>query len=126
MRDGLVGFYRLKLLNRVFNDRHTCLAGSGAVGGTADITPNGYIINGSWKYASGAHHATHITANCAIKKDGVAVLDTDGQPLVLPFIFDKKDVKIVPAWKYVGMVATGSDAFEINNLEVACLTVNLK
>ncbi len=26
---------------------------------------------------------------------------------------------ILPAWKYVGMVATGSDAFEIRNLEVA-------
>jgi len=37
---------------------------------------------------------------------------------VRPFIFDKKDVTILPAWKYVGMVATGSDSFTIKNLEV--------
>lgn len=103
----------------LFNDPKVCLAGSGAAGGTADITDTGYIINGTWKYASGAHHATHITANCVIRKNGGPVLDDEGEPLILPFIFDKKDVEILPAWKYIGMVATGSDAFEINNLEVA-------
>jgi alkylation response protein AidB-like acyl-CoA dehydrogenase len=102
----------------LFNDPKVCLAGSGATGGTADITETGYIINGTWKYASGAHHATHITANCIITKNGEPVLDDNGEPLILPFIFDKKDVTILPAWKYIGMVATGSDAFEIKNLEV--------
>jgi alkylation response protein AidB-like acyl-CoA dehydrogenase len=103
----------------LFDDPRVCLAGSGAAGGTADITDTGYIINGTWKYASGAHHATHITANCIIQKNGEPVLDDRGEPLILPFIFDKKDVHILPAWKYIGMVATGSDAFEIKNLEVA-------
>jgi alkylation response protein AidB-like acyl-CoA dehydrogenase len=112
------GFMSSEIAHQVFNDNKVCLAGSGAAGGTADITETGYIINGTWKYASGAHHATHITANCIIKKDREPVLDDDGQPLILPFIFDKKDVNILPAWKYIGMVATGSDAFEIKNLAV--------
>jgi alkylation response protein AidB-like acyl-CoA dehydrogenase len=102
----------------LFNAPKVCLAGSGAAGGTADITDTGYIINGTWKYASGAHHATHITANCIIRKNGEPVLDEGGEQLILPFIFDKKDVHILPAWKYIGMVATGSDAFEIKNLKV--------
>jgi alkylation response protein AidB-like acyl-CoA dehydrogenase len=112
------GFISLETAG-LFNDPKVCLAGSGAAGGTADITETGYIINGTWKYASGAHHATHITANCIIKKNGEPVLDDDGEPLVLPFIFDKKEVNVLPAWKYIGMVATGSDAFEIKNLVVA-------
>ena len=112
------GFISTEIAQQIFNNHKVCLAGSGAAGGTADITATGYIINGTWKYASGAHHATHITANCIIRKDGEAVLDDDGQPLILPFIFDKKDVSILPAWKYVGMVATGSDAFEIKDLAV--------
>jgi alkylation response protein AidB-like acyl-CoA dehydrogenase len=113
------GFINPETAAEVFNNPKVCLAGSGAVGGTAEITEAGYLINGSWKYASGAHHATHITANCAITKDGEPVLDVDGEPLVLPFVFEKKDVNILPAWKYVGMIATGSDAFEIKNLEVS-------
>ncbi|MBC7400502.1 MAG: acyl-CoA dehydrogenase [Mucilaginibacter sp.] len=112
------GFIDPEVAQQVFNSDTVCLAGSGAVGGTAEITENGYRINGSWKYASGAHHATHITANCAIKNNGVPVLNDDGEQLVLPFIFDKKDVTILPAWKYIGMVATGSDAFEVKDVEV--------
>ena len=113
------GFIDADIAQQIFNKAEVCLAGSGAVGGTAEITENGYLINGSWKYASGAHHATHITANCAILQNGQPVLTETGEALVLPFVFDKKDVQILPAWKYVGMVATGSDAFEVKNLTVA-------
>ncbi len=112
------GFIDPEVARQIFNNDTVCLAGSGAVGGTAEITENGYRISGSWKYASGAHHATHITANCAIKNNGKPVLNEDGEQLVLPFIFDKKDVTVLPAWKYIGMVATGSDAFEVKDLEV--------
>jgi alkylation response protein AidB-like acyl-CoA dehydrogenase len=113
------GFISLEMSQIVFNNNKACLAGSGAAGGTAEITANGYIINGTWKYATGAHHATHITANCIIKKENQTVLNAEGEPLILPFIFDKNDVNILPAWKYIGMVATGSDSFEVKNLEIA-------
>jgi alkylation response protein AidB-like acyl-CoA dehydrogenase len=113
------GFISPEIASQVFDNTNVCLAGSGAAGGTADITDTGYIINGIWKYASGAHHATHITANCIIRKNDERILNKEGEQLILPFIFDKKDVSILPAWKYIGMVATGSDAFEIKNLSVA-------
>ncbi len=111
------GFISAEIAPEIFMDERVCLAGSGAATGTAEITEKGYRVNGAWKYASGIHHATHITANCAITSDGEPVLK-DGAQLILPFIFDRKDVTIVPAWKYIGMAATGSDAFEIKNLEV--------
>jgi alkylation response protein AidB-like acyl-CoA dehydrogenase len=112
------GFIAPEIANKIFIDPKVCLAGSGAVCGTAEIITNGYLVNGTWKYASGVHHTTHITANCSIQKNGEPVLKDDGEPLVLPFIFDKKDVNILPAWKYIGMIATGSDSFEVKNLEV--------
>ncbi|MBV8389547.1 MAG: acyl-CoA dehydrogenase [Mucilaginibacter sp.] len=112
------GFLEAKKANTVFSNPKVCLAGSGAATGTATMTENGYIINGIWKYASGAHHATHFTANCIIKKGDETVLDEDSNPLILPFIFDSKDVEVFPAWKYVGMMGTGSDAFRVTNLTV--------
>jgi alkylation response protein AidB-like acyl-CoA dehydrogenase len=111
------GFMNADLAQQIFGSPYVCLAGSGAVNGTAEIIDDSYLINGSWKYASGVHHATHITANCAVVQNGQPVLGNDGEQLVLPFIFDKKDVTPIPAWKYIGMVATGSDAFEITNLK---------
>jgi alkylation response protein AidB-like acyl-CoA dehydrogenase len=112
------GFLSPKIAQKLLSNPHLCLAGSGASTGTATITNNGYIINGSWKYASGVHHATHLTANCTIKQGEETVLDDDGNPLILPFIFDRKDVTLLPAWKFIGMMGTGSDAYEVTNLFV--------
>jgi alkylation response protein AidB-like acyl-CoA dehydrogenase len=101
-----------------FLDADTCLAGSGAQTGEALQTKDGYIVNGEWNYASGAHHATHFTANCIIKnKDGV-VLNDDGSPVIRPFFINKKDVTLLTTWKYIGMVATGSHSFKIENVKV--------
>jgi len=106
------GFLDAELSNRIFADPKVCLAGSGAANGTAILDGEGYRVSGTWKYASGALHATHFTANCIINSP-------DGKPEVGPFIFDKKDVTILQAWNYSGMVATGSHSFEVKDLYVA-------
>ncbi|MBS7566655.1 acyl-CoA dehydrogenase [Mucilaginibacter sp. Bleaf8] len=112
------GFLAPETARQLFADPKVCLAGSGADSGTATITENGYLLNGSWKYASGVRHATHFTANCAIYQNGQPVLDDMGKPVILPFVVDKADAEFVPAWKYVGMMGTGSHAFNIHNVEV--------
>ena len=113
-----VGFINTDLATSLLADEKACLAGSGATTGTAEITDEGFVINGEWNYASGAHHATHFTANCLIKNSHSEVLDDSDKPLVLTFILDKKDVELLATWKYTGMVATGSHSFKIENLKV--------
>ncbi|MFI5136384.1 MAG: acyl-CoA dehydrogenase [Sphingobacteriales bacterium] len=112
------GFIAREKAIEIFSSSDVCLAGSGAATGEAMTIPNGYKISGKWKYASGAHHASHFTANCIIKNGDGVVLNEDGGPLILPFIFERSKVNILPAWKYTGMIATGSDAFEVQDLEV--------
>lgn len=113
------GFMPIKEASAVFEDLEVCLAGSGASNGTAIISDHGFVLNGSWKYASGAQHATHFTANCVVKEADEIVLDEEGNPLILSFIIDKKDVKLISAWKYMGMMGTGSDAFEVKDLFIS-------
>lgn len=110
------GFLQPELARKVFAADKVCLAGSGAVTGEAEITDEGYRINGTWKYASGAYHATHFTANCIIKKNGETQLNDKGESLVRPFIMEAKKVSLLPTWKYVGMVATGSHSFKVDNV----------
>ena len=112
------GFINPELAADLFAAEKTCLAGSGASTGEAAILPDGYLLNGIWNYASGAYHATHFTANCIIKNNDETVLNPDGSPLILPFIVDKKDVELLDTWKYVGMVATGSNSLKIENVKV--------
>ncbi|OOQ60575.1 hypothetical protein BC343_24540 [Mucilaginibacter pedocola] len=112
------GFLQPDIARQVYADARACIAGSGAATGTAEISGEGYIINGSWKYASGVHHATHITVNCVITHNGEPVFGDDGAQLILPFILDRADVNLLPGWKYMGMIATGSDAYEVKELLV--------
>jgi len=112
------GFLDPGLSTGVFPNPDVCLAGSGAHGGKAIITEDGYLITGSWKYASGALHATHFTANCIICNDDDPLTGDDDKPIVKAFLFDKADVEVLPAWNYTGMVATGSHSFAVNNLQV--------
>jgi alkylation response protein AidB-like acyl-CoA dehydrogenase len=113
------GFLDPELATEVFSDPKVCFAGSGAVGGTAVETADGYVINGTWKYASGATHATIFTANCVLTdSDGKKLKDDQGEPKVKSFILKKKEVEILPGWSYFGLVATGSHAFTVNNIQV--------
>ncbi|MEB0248564.1 MULTISPECIES: acyl-CoA dehydrogenase [unclassified Mucilaginibacter] len=112
------GFIDPNIAQQIYSDKQACLAGSGAPTGTATISGEGYIITGSWKYASGVHHATYITVNCNIIDGDKPILDTDGNQLILPFVLDRKDVQLLSGWKYIGMIATGSDAYSVSDLYV--------
>ena len=112
-----VGFLDPKISKDIFDDEKVCLAGSGASSGTAELTKGGYIINGAWKYASGALLATMFTANCVITQKGVPVMN-DGKPVVKAFIFKNNEVALQTSWNSMGMIATGSHGFSIKGLTV--------
>src|SRR5690625_7927260 len=46
---------------KYFAGEDQVIAGSDFVGGTAHSTENGYMISGSWNYASGSMHASAFT-----------------------------------------------------------------
>lgn len=90
----------------IFADPQVCLAGSGAITGTAVRENNGYRVQGSWQYASGVKHATVFTANCKLA----------GSDEVLTFAFLRSEVTLQPTWHTMGMVATGSDSFSVDDI----------
>src|ERR1700748_3097823 len=57
------GYLEQQTARKIFDSAATWCAGSGAIHGIAKETDGGYILNGRWKYASGANHASHFTAN---------------------------------------------------------------
>lgn len=113
-----VGFLDKGLAKEIFKNPKVCFAGSGFIGGKANLIEDNYHINGSWTYASGALHATHFTANCEILYNGECALDEKGEKIIKAFILKKEEVEILDGWSYMGMIATGSHAFKVNNLLV--------
>ena len=114
-----VGFLDQKLIEETFPNTQLCFAGSGHVGGRAVKTEKGYRVSGHWTYASGALHASHLTANCEIWENGEPVMDSNGEPLIYAFILKKEEVRILDSWHYMGMIATGSYAFDCENIDVS-------
>lgn len=112
------GFLEDNLANALFEDKQVCFAGSGAVSGTATITPTGYSVSGDWNYATGAPHATVFTANCRLEKDGKPILREDGSAMVKTFVFKRNDVEIRKTWNTLGMKATASHSFSAKALDL--------
>jgi alkylation response protein AidB-like acyl-CoA dehydrogenase len=113
-----IGFMEKEMRSELAAEPNLCLAGSGFVGGKADKVEEFYQISGSWTYASGTLHASHFTANCEILENGQPAFDKSGSAIVKAFILKKEEVDILDGWNYMGMIATGSHAFKVENLRV--------
>ena len=112
------GYLPPSLTDTIFKDPAVCFGGSGALTGVAKETSDGYIINGSWKYATGAPYCTHFTANCTIEKDGQPLTDEIGAPVYRSFLFTREEVSVQKDWDTMGLRATASERFSVTDVWV--------
>lgn len=97
-----------EVAERIFAPREAVIAGSGYPTGVARKVAGGYRVTGSWKYASGAQYATTFTANAQLEHGGS----------VRAFAFDRGQVELFPSWNAIGMRATSSWSFSVNDVFV--------
>ena len=104
----------------LFTHSETCFGGSGMIGGTAEKqNDDTYLINGSWNFATGAPHLTHFTLNAKITENGKPVMDEDGNEVIRSFIIKKEHAEVIPNWKSMGMKASGTYSFTVENVLVS-------
>ncbi|MGE7667156.1 acyl-CoA dehydrogenase [Ureibacillus composti] len=80
--------------------------------GTAEKIEGGYIINGTWNFASGVLYSDWIGLGVAAHVD-----DSDKKEVIMP-IFYKDQVEIVKNWDTFGLRGTGSNQVKVNNVFV--------
>lgn len=112
------GFVDPSIRDELFAAPDSCLAGSGAASGTAEVMDDSYLVTGVWPYASGAEHATAFTANCLLTRGGEPLLDASGGQQIATFIFKGEEVSLRRTWNSVGLAATGSHAFGVQRQTV--------
>lgn len=113
-----VGFLDPSVVPEVFADATVCFGGSGMAGGVATWQGDGYVVNGDWKYATGAPHNTIFTANCLVMDKAGPVLDPAGNPLVRSFYFRRDEVELMEDWGTMGLKATASHSFRVRDCRV--------
>ena len=109
------GFLPPAAARGIIGTRRVCVAGSGAPTGYADRDGAGFRLNGRWDYASGALMATHFTLNAVLREHGQVVLDAAGAACIRAFIVPAKNVVIVPSWDSIGLRASASHSYRIDN-----------
>ena len=111
-------FMDTKASAEIIEDEKSILACCRATSGKAEIVEGGYRISGKWLHASAAADATAIMGSCVVTKNDIPVLDENNKGKVISIAFLKKEYTVLSNWKSMGMIATGSDGFEVKNLFV--------
>jgi alkylation response protein AidB-like acyl-CoA dehydrogenase len=84
------------------------IAGQGTRPGTATPQDGGFLLSGSWSFASGIKHSTHIHT--------LGVIETTGEPRI--FVLPVNEAKLIDNWDVLGLRATGSIDYQIDRVFV--------
>ena len=92
--------------------------GAGAQG-TAVAADGGYRVNGTWKFASGAKHATWLGGHCMVHEaDGSPRLDANGVHANRTALFPRDQAAIADDWYVMGLRGTRSEGYAVEDLFV--------
>lgn len=96
------------IAHEIFSTKNVCLGGSGMISGIAKpINREKFLLNGKWKYATGAPHLSHFTLNAKVDNE------------IVSFVIPKENVTIIPDWTSMGMRATNTFSFEVKEAIVS-------
>ena len=84
------------------------IAGQGTRPGSAVPTEGGYLLTGSWSFASGLLHGTHIHT--------LGVIETTGEARI--FVLPVEQATLLGNWDVMGLRGTGSVDYTIDNVFV--------
>ena len=89
-------------------ERLPVIAGQGTRPGTAVPDGGGFRLSGSWSFASGIKHGTHIHT--------LGIISTTGEPRI--FVLPVSRATLIDNWDVLGLRATGSIDYTIDNVFV--------
>lgn len=109
----LAHFLPTDLALEIFGPADALTGGAAQPMGTAVTTDGHYLVNGRWQWGSGTAHCTHIGGGCqVVDRHGAK---TGGTRFVF---FKRADVEIHNTWQVVGLSATGSNDYSVEDLLV--------
>src|ERR1700761_623003 len=104
--------------DEIFNTPPGILAW-GAVNHEVNATTGGYRANARWDFASGSRQASWLGAHVGIvEADGSPRLKGDGTPELRTILFPVARATMHAVWDVIGLNATGTDSYSVENLFV--------
>lgn len=76
----------------------------------------GYRLTGTWSFASGGRHTKWLGAHSAVQNPDGTPHIRYGRPDDRSFVFLRSQAKIIDDWYVLGLRATGSDSYTVEDL----------
>ena len=103
----------------VFGAPDAVLAWGAGAQGRAVATGGGYRVSGTWKFASGARHATWLGGHCKVfEADGSPRLHANGVQAHRTALFPRTRAEIADDWYVMGLRGTRSEGYSVEDLFV--------
>ena len=103
----------------VFSSREAVLAWGAGVQGRMDATDGGYLVSGTWRFASGSHHATWLGGHSKVfEKDGSPREGASGRQADRTALFPRDQADMADDWHVMGLRGTRSEGYTVENLFV--------
>ena len=99
----------------IFVDQRPALAGQFTPRGTAVPDSSGFIVNGKYSFGSGSDHSAWVGGGALVRKNGQPVLLPDGNPTAMRFFVPRHAIRVVGNWDVMGLQATGSFDYEVDD-----------
>ena len=102
-------YLRREAVDQLFSGaKFPVIAGQGTRPGVAVQAPGGYRLSGSWSFASGIKHSTHIHT--------LGVIQDTHEPRI--FVLPVEQATLIDNWDVLGLRATGSIDYRIDDVFV--------
>ncbi|MEV7780200.1 acyl-CoA dehydrogenase family protein [Kitasatospora sp. NPDC088351] len=102
---------------RLFEEHTGLVVGGVNPSGFAEATDGGFTLNGEWAFASGSAHADWLVCAAWVTEGG-EVRRTEAGPELRQLFVRASDVEIRDTWHTVGLRATGSNHYRVENVRV--------
>ena len=104
---------------QVFGAREAVLAWGAGVQGRMEATDGGYLVSGTWRFASGSHHATWLGGHSKVfEKDGNPREGASGRQADRTALFPREQAVMADDWHVMGLRGTRSEGYTVENLFV--------
>ena len=108
----------LQAAKHIHGDPLTVTGGIFAPRGKAIKDADGYIVTGTWQWASGSSHCQWMKGGCIVYEDGKPRMLRDGVPDIRTMYFPRSAIRLHDNWYSSGLCGTGSCDMTVENLRV--------
>ncbi|MDP6875041.1 MAG: acyl-CoA dehydrogenase family protein [Alphaproteobacteria bacterium] len=101
----------------VFDAADAVLAWGAGIQGELTATEGGYLVSGTWRFASGSHNATWLGGHSKVfEADGSPRMAENGRQANRTALFPREQAEMADDWYVMGLRGTRSEAYTVENL----------